>query len=112
MTITALPPAPVHVDVPRDDWRDDALCAQTDPEAFFPAVGESVATIRGICGRCPVQWECLADAIDVTDGAGFRAGLSPKHRTKLRTLGYNRAAVLAAGRAGVPILLARARTRR
>lgn len=105
---TTTRPAPNRADIPRSDWRDDALCAQADPEAFFPGVGESLATIRRICNGCPVQWECLADAIDVTDDSSVRAGLAKKQRAKLRKLGYNRAAVLRGGRDGLLTLLARA----
>lgn len=40
-------------------WQERALCAQTEPEAYFPAMGgstrEAKRFIRGCYGRC----ECL-----------------------------------------------------
>lgn len=49
-----------------EEWRLAALCAQVDPELFFPAKGESPAAALLICGRCE-RWArdgCLADALE------------------------------------------------
>jgi WhiB family transcriptional regulator, redox-sensing transcriptional regulator len=48
-----------------EGWRLAALCAQTDPECFFPEKGESVRPALRICGRCEpwVREACLADAL-------------------------------------------------
>lgn len=65
----------------RNEWREEALCAQTDPEAFFPEKGGSVRAAKAMCARCPVRVECLDDAIasdEVNDGV--RGGLSPRQR--------------------------------
>lgn len=45
---------------------DGALCAQTDPEVFFPEKGRSdqVRRAKAICNRCPVKDECLSWALD------------------------------------------------
>lgn len=56
-------------------WRDRAACRRADPELFFP-IGETgparlqVWQARQICDACPVQWTCLAWALQhfVTDG--------------------------------------------
>lgn len=40
-------------------WLERALCAQTDPETFFPSVGQSHAAARAVCAACPVTAECL-----------------------------------------------------
>lgn len=46
-------------------WQDDALCPQTDPEAFHPKDGESQTGVaKKICRRCPVTSECLIAALD------------------------------------------------
>ena len=33
-------------------WQVEALCAQTDPEAFFPEKGGSTREAKRVCGRC------------------------------------------------------------
>jgi WhiB family redox-sensing transcriptional regulator len=44
-------------------WRDQALCAQTDPEIFFPEVGQNAIAARRGCAACPARDACLADAL-------------------------------------------------
>jgi WhiB family redox-sensing transcriptional regulator len=40
-------------------WRDAALCAQTDPDLWYPtAGGDSGAAAKAICARCPVLDAC------------------------------------------------------
>ena len=36
-------------------WQTDSLCAQTDPEAFFPEKGGSTRDAKKICGSCEVR---------------------------------------------------------
>ena len=38
-----------------EQWQERALCAQTDPEAFFPEKGGSTREAKKICQRCPVR---------------------------------------------------------
>ena len=38
-----------------DQWQDRALCAQTDPEAFFPEKGGSTREAKKICLGCEVR---------------------------------------------------------
>ena len=45
------------------DWQDRALCAQTDPEAFFPEKGGSTREAKRICQGCDVRAECLEYAL-------------------------------------------------
>lgn len=45
------------------DWSADALCAQVDPELFFPGKGSSPKRAKKICAQCPVIAECLAFAL-------------------------------------------------
>ena len=33
-------------------WQEDALCSQTDPEAFFPEKGGSTRDAKKICSQC------------------------------------------------------------
>ena len=66
-------------------WRRDALCAQTDPEMFFPDVGERNPAAKRVCGRCAVREACLAYAMDNREPYGIWGGLSADERKKLRT---------------------------
>jgi WhiB family redox-sensing transcriptional regulator len=45
------------------DWRDSALCAQVDPEAWFPAKGQPNKDAKRICRSCEVRVECLEYAL-------------------------------------------------
>ncbi len=44
-------------------WQTDALCAQTDPEAFFPEKGGSTRDAKKICTTCEVKAQCLEYAL-------------------------------------------------
>ena len=66
-------------------WRMDALCAQTDPDLFFPDVGERNPAAKAVCGRCAVREPCLAFALDNREVYGIWGGLSADERKKLRT---------------------------
>lgn len=48
---------------PPPDWTASALCAQVDPEVWFPEKGEKNADAKRICARCEVREQCLAYAI-------------------------------------------------
>ena len=70
---------------PADDaWRLQALCAETDPEAFFPGKGESSREAKRVCGECAVRAECLLYALTHDVGFGIWGGLSEKERRRLR----------------------------
>jgi len=73
---------------PSDDselaWQGDALCAQTDPEAFFPEKGGSTREAKKICTSCEVRSECLEYALKNDERFGIWGGLSERERRKLR----------------------------
>lgn len=62
-----------------------ALCAEVDPELFFPGKGESdtAADARKICNRCDIRAKCLAYALEERITDGIFGGLSPRQRRKL-----------------------------
>lgn len=64
-------------------WRRDAVCAQVDPELFFPEVGEPTAPAKRICAGCPVRVECLDYALDAREAHGVFGGLSAQERLRL-----------------------------
>jgi WhiB family redox-sensing transcriptional regulator len=65
-------------------WMVDALCAQTDPDAFHPAPGESLRAAKSVCLACPVRAECLAYALDHNERHGVWGGTSPNERAQVR----------------------------
>ena len=65
-------------------WQEDALCAQTDPEAFFPEKGGSTRDAKRICAQCTVRAECLEYALRNDERFGIWGGLSERERRRLR----------------------------
>jgi WhiB family redox-sensing transcriptional regulator len=65
-------------------WMVEALCAQTDPESFFPGKGEPTGPARLVCLACPVRSECLAYAVRRNERDGIWGGTSPRERRVLR----------------------------
>ncbi|TLP76843.1 WhiB family transcriptional regulator [Nesterenkonia sphaerica] len=65
-------------------WQVDALCAQTDPEAFFPEKGGSTRDAKKVCGACNVKQECLDYALANDERFGIWGGLSERERRKLK----------------------------
>jgi WhiB family transcriptional regulator, redox-sensing transcriptional regulator len=67
-----------------DAWRLDALCAETDPEAFFPDKGGSTREAKRVCVGCAVRSECLEYALANEERFGIWGGLSERERRRLR----------------------------
>jgi WhiB family transcriptional regulator, redox-sensing transcriptional regulator len=65
-------------------WQSDSLCAQTDPEAFFPEKGGSTRDAKKICTSCEVRSQCLEYALSNDERFGIWGGLSERERRKLR----------------------------
>jgi WhiB family transcriptional regulator, redox-sensing transcriptional regulator len=65
-------------------WQADALCAQTDPEAFFPEKGGSTRDAKRICSGCDVKAQCLDYALANDERFGIWGGLSERERRKLK----------------------------
>lgn len=65
-------------------WQSEALCAQTDPEAFFPEKGGSTKDAKRVCGACNVRSECLEYALTNDERFGIWGGLSERERRRLR----------------------------
>ena len=84
--VPAAAPAPSWAPLPAGDdaWRLDALCAETDPEAFFPEKGGSPREAKRICTGCEVRAECLEYALAHDERFGIWGGLSERERRKLK----------------------------
>jgi WhiB family redox-sensing transcriptional regulator len=66
------------------NWQERALCAQTDPEAFFPEKGGSTREAKRVCLSCDVRGECLEYALLHDERFGIWGGLSERERRKLK----------------------------
>jgi WhiB family redox-sensing transcriptional regulator len=78
-------------------WTELALCAQSDPDAWFPERGQNVNLAKLICRRCPVRAECLDYALSGADtwqgiATGIWGGTTPRERQTLRRAGRKAAA--------------------
>ncbi len=67
-----------------EQWQERALCAQTDPEAFFPEKGGSTREAKRICLGCEVRDECLEYALAHDERFGIWGGLSERERRRLK----------------------------
>ncbi|WNG90228.1 WhiB family transcriptional regulator [Mycobacterium sp. ITM-2016-00317] len=67
-----------------DQWQERALCAQTDPEAFFPEKGGSTREAKRICQGCEVKDACLEYALANDERFGIWGGLSERERRRLK----------------------------
>jgi len=85
-------------------WWFAGLCAQIDPELFFPEKGGSVRDAKAVCAGCPVRAQCLEHALAHDERFGVWGGLSEPERRRLKTAATHRSSAsrLAARRTGVP----------
>lgn len=66
-------------------WYDEALCAQADPEAWYPESGRPTGRgARSICKACPSAAPCLEYALATDQQWGIWGGLSPRQRRALK----------------------------
>lgn len=81
------------------DWRDYAACLGHDPELWFPEPKDTrTADIAlGICARCPVKADCLAEAEDGRVFEGIWGGMTAADRLAAYTQAH---AVTRAARSG------------
>jgi WhiB family redox-sensing transcriptional regulator len=76
-------------------WMTDRpACAGTDPEVFFPRVGDhyNAALARRICARCPIMAECREQHLD--EQYGIWGGTNGRQRQRLRARRPGRPGVL------------------
>jgi WhiB family redox-sensing transcriptional regulator len=66
------------------DWQERALCAETDPEAFFPEKGGSTREAKRVCSVCEVRVECLEYALANDERFGIWGGLSERERRRVK----------------------------
>lgn len=65
------------------NWMEDALCAQTDPDIFYPEKGGSTAPATSICKNCSVRAQCLEYAVSNDIRHGIWGGTSDNDRKRM-----------------------------
>lgn len=67
------------------DEQEQALCAQTSPDAFYPDKGEPhfVTAAKETCAKCQIRVRCLEVALANDERFGIWAGTTPRERRKL-----------------------------
>ena len=68
------------------EWQDKALCAEVDPEIFYPEKGGSTRDPKRVCAMCEVRESCLDYALTHEDAGrfGIWGGTSERERRALR----------------------------
>ena len=64
-------------------WADYALCAQTNPEAFFPEKGGSTREAKQTCYKCETRAQCLIGALATNEEFGIWGGFSRSERNAM-----------------------------
>jgi WhiB family redox-sensing transcriptional regulator len=67
-----------------EPWMQDARCAETDPEIFFPEKGGSTKSAKRVCAECTVRVQCLAFALRTKQDEGIWGGKSALQLKELR----------------------------
>lgn len=65
------------------EWAQEALCAQVDPDTWFPDKGGTTKPAKQVCRGCSVRRACLQYAIENDLQFGVFGGLSGRERRKL-----------------------------
>ena len=80
-----------------DDWRARANCKGVPVEVFFHPDGERdpvrsrrEARAKAICRGCPVQLECLHEAVATPNPYGTWGGMSERERRRFDDNEYRR----------------------
>ncbi|SDN11221.1 WhiB family transcriptional regulator [Streptomyces wuyuanensis] len=67
---------------PKEHWREQAACSGREAdELFAEATRQNKA--KAICAKCPVQTECLAEALDTGVRFGVWGGMTERERRAL-----------------------------
>lgn len=63
-------------------WAAWGACVTMDPDEFF-VQGADQQAVKSTCISCPVQAECLADALDNRIDFGVWGGMTERERRRL-----------------------------
>lgn len=68
----------------RRPWRARAACAVHNPQLWYADEGDQRRDLAiMICSHCPVQAECLSEAIANREQHGVWGGLTPSQRQRV-----------------------------
>jgi WhiB family redox-sensing transcriptional regulator len=70
--------------ISQEIWQSFALCAQVDPETFYPEKGGSTKEAKRICSECEVIEQCRDFALRQDQRYGIWGGLAESERHELR----------------------------
>lgn len=70
-----------------EPWMLEGLCAQVDPDLWFPEKGGTTGDAKRICMKCPVRADCLEYALAHDERFGIWGGLSERERRALKPIG-------------------------
>jgi WhiB family redox-sensing transcriptional regulator len=65
-------------------WQDYALCAEVDPDRWFPEKGGSTREAKQVCRSCEVRRPCLRFALEHDERFGIYGGMSERERRRLK----------------------------
>jgi WhiB family redox-sensing transcriptional regulator len=65
------------------EWMIGAVCAEVDPEIFFPEKGGSTRDAKRVCMGCDVRVECLEYALERQERFGIFGGKSERERRRI-----------------------------
>jgi WhiB family transcriptional regulator, redox-sensing transcriptional regulator len=70
-------------------WAERALCAQADPDTWYPDNHAQAVAATRICATCPVRAECLDYALSGAETwrgitTGIWGGTTPRERSPRR----------------------------
>lgn len=68
------------------DWRSQAVCAQTDPDLWFSPGAVEHKEAKRICRGCPVRGQCLSYAMEAPVDHGVWGGMTERERRRHRRL--------------------------
>ena len=66
------------------EWTTAALCAQVDPDLFYPESGAPNRDAKRVCGGCEVRAQCLAYALAHRERFGVWGGTTERERRRMR----------------------------
>jgi WhiB family redox-sensing transcriptional regulator len=61
----------------------NGLCAETDPEIFYPPKGGSTTQAKQLCFACPERLACLEYALTHGERFGIWGGMTGRERRRL-----------------------------
>jgi WhiB family redox-sensing transcriptional regulator len=67
----------------RESWQDDANCKGADIDLFFSLDEADQREALELCKACPVQRECLRDAIETREMYGIWGGMRESDRRSI-----------------------------